>query len=395
VTSRVQNRPPSPFESDRRPRVALFRSPVFNASETFVAAQAAGLERYQPLVVGLEDKGHVPAALAGRVLLANGAAERLAVRLGRWGGLGERVEAAGPALIHAHFGPDGLLALPLARRLGLPLVTTLHGYEVNRARVAMLASGRLSWLRYALRQKRLMAEGQLFLAVSEALRRQAVARGYPAERTFTHYLGADLGRFAPAEAAETGLVLHVGRLVEKKGTAVLLDAFARLRPEARLVIIGDGPLRGALERRGARLGLGERVHFLGTLPPQEVAAWMRRAWLLAAPSVTARDGDAEGLPTVCVEAAASALPAVGTDHAGIPEAIADGETGFIVPEGDAGALAARLTALLGDAGLRERMGRAARRLAEARFDARRQIARLEAHYDALVQRAGGGRQIRS
>lgn len=357
---------------------------MFNASETFVAAHATGLRRYRPLVVGLEDKGHVPDALAGRILLAEGAMARAAARLGLWGRLGDELAALQPALIHAHFGPDGVLAMPLARRLDIPLVTTLHGYEVNRAPGRMLASGRLSWLRYALARRRLVAGGDLFLAVSDALRRQAIARGFPAERTITHYLGVDLERFAPGGPAEPSLVLHVGRLVEKKGTAILIEALTQV-PQARLAVIGDGPLRPLLERQAR--GLGGRVQFLGARPPGEVAGWMRRAALLAVPSVTARDGDAEGLPTVIVEAAASGVPAVGTAHAGIPEAIIDGRTGFVVPERDAGALAARLSALLGDVALRARMGAAARTLAEARFDARRQIALLEDHYDR-VRKAG-------
>jgi glycosyltransferase involved in cell wall biosynthesis len=111
---------------------------------------------------------------------------------------------------------------------------------------------------------------------------------------------------------------------------------------------------------------------------------MRRATVLAAPSITARDGDAEGLPTAIVEAAASALPAVGTDHSGIVEAIVDGETGFIVPERDAGALAARLLAILGDPELRDRMGAAARALAERKFDLARQMRRLEEIYDQVA-----------
>ena len=157
--------------------MAVFRSPVFNASETFVRAQAAGLERYQPLVVGLEDKGHVPDALAGRVLLAEGGLERLRVRLGRWGRLGERVREAAPALVHAHFGPDGVLALPLARALGVPLVTTLRGYDVSRR--GLLGSGRLSWMRYALGRGRLMREGDLFLTVCESLRAAGAGAGLP------------------------------------------------------------------------------------------------------------------------------------------------------------------------------------------------------------------------
>lgn len=356
--------------------VALFRSPLFNASEGFVQAHALGLLRYRALVVGLEDKGHADPALAGRILLA-----LKGLRLGFAGATAARLRGERPALIHAHFATDGLTALPLAEALGVPLVTSLHGYDVNLSRARMLLSGRLSWMRYALLQRRLKARGSLFLAVSDALRQRALAIGYPAERTLTHYLGVDLARFGGAGAPEPGLVLHVGRLVEKKGTAVLIDAFARLG-EGRLVIIGDGPLRGALERQAAPLG--DRVRFLGALAPAEVAGWMRRAWLLAAPSVTARDGDAEGLPTVIVEAAAAALPAIGTRHAGIPEAIADGVTGFLVPERDAGALAARMAELLGARSLRHKMGAAARHLARDKFDAVRQIARLETLYDGLL-----------
>ena len=178
-------------------------------------------------------------------------------------------------------------------------------------------------------------------------------------------------------------MLHVGRLVEKKGTAGLLRAFARV-PAGRLAIIGEGPLRPALERLARELGLGERVRFLGVQAPDDVAEWMRRAALLAAPSLTARDGDAEGLPNVVVEAAASALPVVGSDHEGIPEAVADGTSGFVVPEGDVAALAARMAELLGDAALRRRLGAAGRALAEAKFDIKRQMRRLEERYDALT-----------
>jgi len=359
----------------------MVRSPVFNGSETFVAAQAAGLVRYQALVVGLEDKGHVPDALAGRVMLAHGPAGRVAVRLGRWGALGERVAAHRPVLIHAQFGPDGVMALPLAKRLGLPLVTSLRGYEINRR--GLLGSGRLSWMLYALGRGALIREGALFLAVSDALRRRAVAQGYPGERTLTHYNGVDLARFTPAHEADGETILHVGRLVEKKGTALLLRALARVG-RGTLVVIGDGPLRGSLEQLKGELGLGARVHFLGSQPAAIVAEWMRRAALLAAPSLTARDGDAEGLPNVVVEAAASGLAVVASDHEGIPEAVRDGTTGLLVPEGDVDALAARLGALLGSAETRRAMGAAGRAMAEERFDASAQMRRLEEIYDRLT-----------
>ena len=374
----------SPRENDRpKPAVAVFRSAVFNASERFIQDQAAALTRWRPLVVGLERKGELVPRLREGMIVAESAGERLAFRLrGRGGRIEAELRAARPVLIHAHFGTDGLLALPLARALGVPLITSLRGYDVARSDSALLWSGRLSWMRYALGKKRLQRDGALFLAVSDALRERAIARGYPEARTLTHYNGVDLDRFRPDVAPrEPGLVLHVGRLVEKKGTKVLIEAVAGIAG-ATLSIIGDGPLRAALERQSRELG--DRVRFLGALRSDEVANWMRRASVLAAPSVTAADGDAEGLPNVIVEAAASGLPVVGTRHSGIPEAVDDGATGFLVPEGDAGALAARLADVLGSDSLRHEMGIAARRLTERKFSRQMLTDRLESIYDEVA-----------
>ena len=388
MTERVPPAPSSSPERDNRPIVAVFRAPLFNASETFVRGQATGLVRYQPLVVGLERIGNIPAELRDRLMLPHSARERLAAKwLGRWGSFGDRIAAIRPALVHAHFGPDGLLAMPLARRLGVPLVTTLRGYDVGRPAIALIRSGRLSWIRYALARDKLMRGGDLFLAVSDALRRAAIGDGYPADRIFTHYNGVDLAAFPPGGSAEGQTVLHVGRLVEKKGTAVLLRAFAKLAPDfpgAQLVIVGDGPLRVSLEGLAGELGLGRSVRFLGALPTHQVAEWMRASAIVAVPSCVARDGDAEGLPNVAVEAAASGRPVVGSDHRGIPEAVVDGRSGFLVPEGEAEPLARRLAELLADAELRRRMGSAGRALAEERFDAARQMQRLEQLYDGLL-----------
>jgi glycosyltransferase involved in cell wall biosynthesis len=365
----------------------IYRAPLFNASETFVRAHPLSLKRYRPLLAGIADKGNIPAELDRAVFLPRTTGEGLRARLGNLDGLAERLKAEKPLLVHAHFGPDGLTVLDLATRLGVPLVTTLHGYDVSRAPRALMLSGRLSWMRYALGRARLMRDGALFLAVSDALRSMALRAGYPADRTLTHYIGADLAAFPFSGSDDGQTVLHVARLVEKKGTAVLLKAFERVRAAQRratLVVIGDGPLRPSLERLAGKLGLGEAVHFLGAQPPSVVAQWMRSAAVLAVPSVTARDGDAEGLPTVIPEAAASGLVAVGSNHSGIPEAIVDGESGFVVPECESEPLAARLSELLASSELRRAMGTAARALAEARFDRRLQTERLERLYESLV-----------
>ena len=308
--------------------------------------------------------------------------------LGRLDAAPEALRAARPVLVHAHFATDGLIALPLAKRLGVPLVTHLRGYDVSVRPGRMLASGRLSWMRLSLFGHELTAQGDLFLAVSEALRRQAIARGFPAARTVTHYNGVDLDRFRPAPGlAEPGLVLHIGRLVEKKGTALLLRAFAKARgrcPEARLAVIGDGPLRSSLQKLAGELDLAGHVRFLGAQPQEVVQGWMQRAWTLAAPSLAGRNGDSEGLPNVVVEALASGLPSIAFAHAGIPEAVIDGRTGLLASEGEIEALAARLSEMLSRPDLRGRMAVSARALAEHRFDASRQARRLEAHYDRLT-----------
>lgn len=371
-------RAPSP---EARPTVAVFRAPLFNPSETFVRSHLAGLRRYRPIAVGLVAKGE---AKMPRVLPGS-AREQLALSLlGRAEALAGRLRDEEPVLVHAHFGTDGLLALPLAEALGVPLVTTLHGHEVSRSRARLLLSGRLSWMRYALLKRRLIERGRLFLAVSEAVRRRALAAGFPPERTITHHNGVDTAFFRPSPAPpEPGLVLHVARLVEKKGTRDLIDAVARIAG-ASLVVVGDGPLRPSLERHAR----GGPVRFLGTLAPAELLGWMNRACLLAAPSITARDGDAEGLPTVLCEAAAAGLAAVATRHSGIPEIIADGETGLLSDEGDVAALSRNIATLLASPEQRRLMASKARQRAESCFDLRSQSEKLEAHYDAILGRSG-------
>ncbi|HSR00113.1 MAG TPA: glycosyltransferase [Sphingomicrobium sp.] len=385
----MQSAPHGDESADQRPTVVIYRSPLFNASETFVRAHPEQLRRYRPLLAGLEDKGNIPLKLLGSTYLPQHRSERLRGRLGDLGWLASRLTPEEPRLIHAHFGPDGLTALPLALRLRIPLVTTLRGYDVSRTQRSLLLSGRLSWIRYALGRERLMRGGDLFLAVSDALRSMAIRAGYPADRTLTHYNGVDLKAFSPSGGADGTTILHVGRLVEKKGTALLLASLARTRavhPKARLVIIGDGPLRSSLEDLSGQLGLGEAVRFLGARPSSVVTEWMRRAAVLAVPSLTARDGDAEGLPNVAVEAAASGLAVVGSDHSGIPEAIADGRSGFVVPQGEVEPLAARLIELLSSSDLRRSMGAAGRSLAEARFDRDVQAEELERLYDSVLVR---------
>jgi glycosyltransferase involved in cell wall biosynthesis len=385
---------PAVNEMTRRYKTAIFRHTLLPLSETFIAEQVRHLSGVDVVALGIRFEnrdrfefpaGHVINPGATRAGLAR---EIFYITTGRSAILDSAIVEEKLDLLHAHFGVDGLYALPFAHRHRLPLITTFWGFDATLSRRKLLSSGKPAWIRYALFADRLRRRGTLFIAVSEFLRERLIQGGFPPDRTIVHYNGVDLAAFAPAERDSDHLtVLFVGRLVEKKGIEYLIKAFAPVAagvPEVRLEIAGEGPLRPSLERLSSDCGLSTRISFHGSLSHGAVAALMRKASIVCQPSVTARDGDAEGLPTVVLEAAATAKPVVGTRHSGIPEIILDGKTGFLVAERDVGALADRLLALLRNAELRGRMGEAGRKRIEEKFDIRKQAKRLEEIYDETI-----------
>ncbi|CAP54443.1 glycosyltransferase [Gluconacetobacter diazotrophicus] len=378
--------------------IVLFRQNLFRVSEVFITQQAQALRRHVPLYTGRLRYGAGPSgarALLLRDLWRHMAWPRIAAQmLTRDSAPYLRLLAGhAPALVHAHFGVDGVYALPLARRLGVPLVTTFHGFDVTLSTARYLASP--AWMNYPLHRRALARQGQLFLCNSGFLRDRALALGFPADRTRVHYIGVDCTLVRPRDPGEeTPTILHVARLVEFKGTEYLLRAFARLAPRhgtARLVIIGDGPLRSRLEALARALDIGTRVSFLGAQPHPVVMDWMRRAAMLVLPSILTASGRVEGLGMVLLEAAATGVPVIGSRVGGIPEGIAEGRSGLITPPRDVDALAAAIGTLLADPALRATMGGQARAFVTRQFDLRRQTEILEGYYDDLV-RANRSRQ---
>jgi glycosyltransferase involved in cell wall biosynthesis len=158
-----------------------------------------------------------------------------------------------------------------------------------------------------------------------------------------------------------------------KGHRFALEAFAGLARRHRgatLHLFGEGPLEAALRAQAEALGVGDAVHFRGVVPIETLVDEFGRADFALQPSVTAPDGRAEGLPNVVLEELATGLPVVGSRHAGIPDAVVHEETGLLVDEGDVAGLEAAMLRLAEDPALRARLGANARRLVEARFDAR-------------------------
>ncbi len=180
------------------------------------------------------------------------------------------------------------------------------------------------------------------------------------------------------EGTET--ILAVGRLVAKKGFAVLVQAFGLIATERRglrLVIVGDGPQRAALAETARSLGIDDRFDMPGWLPHAEVLTRMDSAAMIVAPSVIAPDGDRDGVPNVLLEAGTRGLPVVASRLDGIAEIVADGETGLLVAPGDVRELADAIKRLLADASLREHLARGAQAHLRRHYDLGRNVARID------------------
>lgn len=374
--------------------VVIFRHQLFKVSEPFITQQAEHLTRFRPVYLGQSRFGRSPEQAQSLALEDIAKQRQFFCRL--WQVLTrdprpyiDLLDGQRPLLIHAHFGVEGVYALPLARSLRVPLITTFHGFDATTSTSSLLRSGSPSWINYAQFRRQLAQEGDLFLCVSEYIRQRVIELGFPKERTHVHYIGIDTQAILPRHPNEERLfVLHVARLVEKKGTEYLVRAFAQVAAQisqVELVIVGEGPLRAHLETLAKSLRIEERIRFLGAKPHAEVLSLIRKAAILVLPSVTARSGDAEGLGMVLLEASAQGVPIIGTKHGGIPEVIEEAKTGYLVPERDVGLLAERLHKLLIDNELRQRMGREARILVESKFDILKQTKYLEDHYNAIIK----------
>lgn len=299
--------------------------------------------------------------------------------------LDKHIQQLNPVLIHAHFGVNGTLALPVAKRLNLPLVVTFYGLDATLTEASLTRTS-LTQQVYFRHQAVLKQEAQLFIAVSGFIRQKLLEQGFPPDKVIAHYIGVDTKFLQPnPNSHRKPVVLFVGRLTEKKGCEYLIRAMGEVqltRPDVELVMIGDGTLKPSLEDLAANLL--RKYRFLGTQPSNVCKEWLGQAKLLVVPSVTASDGDSEGLPTVMLEAQAMGLPVVASMHAGIPEAIIHGETGFLASERDWKQLAQYIVQLLEDKALWQRFSFSGQERIMHYFDLYKQNQGLEKLYETVL-----------
>jgi colanic acid/amylovoran biosynthesis glycosyltransferase len=375
-------------------KIFIYRSELLPLSETFILAQSGAVKAFDVKLVGLKRVAKGLPIRDGSILLTkdNSFVSRAKRYLFKNAGFGpgflSRVRAEKPSLVHCHFATDGAVAMYVADAAGVPLICTLHGYDVTTRDefLAKTHDGRI----YLRRREKLWERAAKFVPTSRYIGDRAVAAGFPADKMEVLYSGLDLSKFEQRdEPRDRNLVLFVGRLVEKKGGPYLLKAVARAaetHPEVELVVIGDGPLRESMEAEAKALKLNCR--FLGRLmnpePGNSVHDWMRRARVFCAPSVEASDGNTEGVPFVFVESLALGLPSVSFDHAGIKEAVVHGETGLLAPERDLDTLSNYLLRMLEDDPFWEKCSERGKVWVRERFDLNLRTEQLESLYSSVI-----------
>lgn len=373
----------------RQPTVLVWKTAWIPSSETFVRDQTAAMTSWTPLKVG----GY---RIQSTLLDGTEAFLFHEPRVARWGlwwlevtgrsrRLSKIVRDRNPAIMHAHFARDGMQIRRFARRNKIPLIVTLHGFDIT---ALPRMSGRSGWA-YRRNLRKLFRDAAQVIVVSEHIRRTALAHGAPPERTRVVYNGIPVN-FEPASPQRQG-VLCVGRLVPKKGFADAIRALALLHEtgvDATLTIVGDGALRSELTRLAVAASIP--VVFTGVLAPEEVRARMAASAVVCVPSMTAPNGDTEGLPTTVLEAALAATPVVAYDHAGIPEAIDHMETGLLVREGDVEALSHAISSLLLNPEWAATLGSKALREVRVKFDVNRRVEDLERVYSTVARLPGPG-----
>lgn len=244
------------------------------------------------------------------------------------------VQKIKPDVIHCHFGKEALKIIDNLENKTIPIVIHFHGYD---------ASSALTSKAYVNRLKSVLSEERVYpIFVAKYLRQNLINAGIMIKNETILHCGIDLEKFkldkTVAKKEEKKVFLQVSSLVEKKGHEYTLQAFAKLlkndKGDYALWLTGDGERRKLLEDLTKKLGIENSVKFLGYVTPNEAIELMKQADVFVHHSITASNGDQEGIPTALMEAMAMELPVISTIHSGIPELVENGVNGYLVQEKD-------------------------------------------------------------
>lgn len=288
-------------------------------------------------------------------------------------------------ILYCHFGENGNVGAML-KKIGVPgkLAAVFHGSDLS-ARLNTLGNQYYT---------QLFKTADLLLPVSEYFRKRLVEIGAPAQKAIVHRIGIDTKkfRFQPRsiEPNQPLKVLTIARLVEKKGLEYSIHAVSNLMkkyPEKsiRYHIIGEGPFAGDVRKLIHDLKVEQSVFLLGGMEHEAVLDWMMRSHIYILASVTAANGDQEGIPVSLMEAMATGMPVLSTYHSGIPELITHGVNGYLAPEKDVESLTRALEQLMLQPESWPALGTAARKTIETNYSIENQITGLVRIFEGLKE----------
>lgn len=364
-------------------------------SETFIRAHIEHL----PAEVHVLSGGHLPIYGDGEPLLkAYNLLQRAQFRLTQqrkglsWDGHEKHLAAIEGFLrqhriqaVLAEYGPTGAAMMQACERAEVPFVVHFHGFDAYKTTILQ---------EYNVAYSKLFEHAAAIIAVSRDMCRQLNKLGAPEHKLYYNPCGVDTSLFSgTALKAALPVFVAVGRFVDKKGPLLTLLAFRQaidVVPDARLVVIGEGPLLEAARQLADVLRMSHAVDLRGMQPHEVVIGAMREARVFVQHSLRPSDGDSEGTPVAVLEASASGLPVISTKHAGIPDVVIDGETGILVEERDVEGMAQAMIRLAKDPQLAAQMGQAGRRRIEEHFSMEKSIGNLWKIIETVIQ-GGGGR----
>ncbi len=361
-------------------------------AETLLAAYLRHLaaNRVEPVVAVCQERLGNPLAEPIRSLgipIIDLGIDRLRQR-GAYRKVARLIDEVEPHIVHTQLEFSNVLGTIAAHRRGIPAVSTLH--TLDRPEAGSRDARRFRLMAWVLRR---FADRVIAVSESARVHHMAVA-GLNPGRVITLHNGIDLGDFTAAPGTgsiarrelrippDAPLLLTVAVLREPKGLQHMITALPAVIdevPDTRYLIVGDGDHRPHLETLARDLGVADRVVFAGVRT--DIGRLLAAADVFVLPSLT------EALPTVLVEAMAASLPVVASTVGGTPEMVVDDHSGYLVPPGDPDALTAPVARLLANPMQAAVMGRVGRRIAEARFDLRRQAAELVEEYRFLAGRS--------
>lgn len=296
--------------------------------------------------------------------------------------LSQLLERRGADLMHIYFGHTGVHLLPFIECWDKPCVVSFHGADVM---VKEEIPG------YAAKLCQLLDSVPLVFVRSRSIEDRLVRLGCNPDKIRLNRTGIPLEKFPfirrEPPADDAWRFLQACRLIPKKGLPTALRAFAlfaKEHPRAEFVIAGKGPMQSQLETLAAQLGVADHVHFRGFLAQPELTELYQTSHVFVHPSEMPPDENQEGVPNSILEAMSTGLPVLGTNHGGIPEAVKDGRSGFLVAERDHEGLAAAMTRLASSAHLFREMGVLASESVAANFEQAAQISRLESLYEEAL-----------